>query len=710
MSASMPTDPGPPPRPRGVHGDSPVGRDGDQLGRRPFARLIARQIQVNRPTDGLVVAVVGKWGSGKTSVLRMIAEELAEPLVMSGDTPSQTVVLQFNPWLFSGSEQLTAIFFVTLADQLRAQSGSDASTAVSERLRRYGAALGTLRALPGIGGIFGAGADLAGEAARRADPFALDLSGQRSKLAETLRESDLHLVVLIDDVDRLQPETEIPDLVRMVKLVGDLPGVTYVLSYDRRPVVSALTAADISGEEYLEKIVQVEHRLPEVSRERLSEMLLLEVNAAIRHLPDERLDNARWPEVFAKIIQPLVTTPRHVRRYANSLQLSLDLHGEEVDLVDQLALAALATFLPSLHNELPALASVLLPNDSIYSAMFPDRDKESAKARLEGTAEACGEQEIASATYSLLFPRTDRFLQNTDHGRSGEREAQRRRRVADPEAFWTYLTAAIPEEGVTVAEVRQLLDAMKDSGELIKQLERRDATSLARLMDRMRSHITDVPTDYVQQAARALIVHSLERFGSATPTEFDHPLSHIEWLVADLVSHLPSETRHAFLTRWASEETVPTRKLAVYQVCRYKTDSGEALIGNDNLAAIQAQLAEVVCAAHAEELVALGDIGRLLWLAGEHLERNDRGSLHARLEDDRLFVRYLLIFCEPSFHGEPRALQWIGLKEHLGGEWLAARIARVSPEVELTNELAEALESARGHLAADRATAADTAG
>jgi hypothetical protein len=47
---------------------------------------------------------------------------------------------------------------------------------------------------------------------------------------------------------------------RMVKLVGDLPGVTYVLSYDRRPVVESLTSPGISGDEYLEKVVQVEHR------------------------------------------------------------------------------------------------------------------------------------------------------------------------------------------------------------------------------------------------------------------------------------------------------------------------------------------------------------------------------------------------------------------------------------------------------------------
>src|SRR3954454_13755510 len=89
-----------------ISADEPVGRAGDRLGRRSFGRLIAHQILASRPADGLVVSVAGPWGSGKTSVLRMVREDIDA----SSDERSgrRAVVVEFNPWLFSGSEQLTA--------------------------------------------------------------------------------------------------------------------------------------------------------------------------------------------------------------------------------------------------------------------------------------------------------------------------------------------------------------------------------------------------------------------------------------------------------------------------------------------------------------------------------------------------------------------------------------------------------------------------
>src|SRR5690349_19225519 len=63
-------DPGP--CPHAPHGDAPVGRVDDELGRGPFAELIATQIALSRPASGMVMSLVGAWGAGKSSVLRMI--------------------------------------------------------------------------------------------------------------------------------------------------------------------------------------------------------------------------------------------------------------------------------------------------------------------------------------------------------------------------------------------------------------------------------------------------------------------------------------------------------------------------------------------------------------------------------------------------------------------------------------------------------------
>ena len=65
-------------------------REDDRLGKRAFAESIANQIQKFPADHGFTIAVTGEWGSGKTSVLNMVAEAIV------GEDET-TEVLQFNP-------------------------------------------------------------------------------------------------------------------------------------------------------------------------------------------------------------------------------------------------------------------------------------------------------------------------------------------------------------------------------------------------------------------------------------------------------------------------------------------------------------------------------------------------------------------------------------------------------------------------------------
>jgi predicted KAP-like P-loop ATPase len=79
------------------------------LGRGPLVDLVAVEIAATAPGEGMVIAVTGPWGCGKTSVLRLIERRLR----------ADAVVLHFNPWLFSGAEQLVLRFFSELGGELR---------------------------------------------------------------------------------------------------------------------------------------------------------------------------------------------------------------------------------------------------------------------------------------------------------------------------------------------------------------------------------------------------------------------------------------------------------------------------------------------------------------------------------------------------------------------------------------------------------------
>jgi predicted KAP-like P-loop ATPase len=70
------------------------------------------------------------------------------------------------------------------------------------------------------------------------------------------------VLVVLDDLDRLTPD-ELPLVFKLVRLVGRLPNVYYLLRYDERTLLDVLRRTDLVGDDeargrdHLEKMVQV---------------------------------------------------------------------------------------------------------------------------------------------------------------------------------------------------------------------------------------------------------------------------------------------------------------------------------------------------------------------------------------------------------------------------------------------------------------------
>ena len=244
--------------------DRPITtRSHDRLRRSGFADAVARQVLSANPADSFVMAVTGPWGSGKTSVLNMVAETVRHE-------DDQVVVLNFNPWMFSGAEQLTARYFSEVAALLRS-TGHKRLMKVANRMVDYGERLRPLSELasiiPGVGsaakGAQGAVVTSA-RALRNLDALSSgSVSDQRDAIAQAIAAQPRRFLVVLDDIDRLRND-EVLEIVRMVRLVADFPRTTFLLAYDRERVERALGGTDQGqGREYLEKIVQESYELPE---------------------------------------------------------------------------------------------------------------------------------------------------------------------------------------------------------------------------------------------------------------------------------------------------------------------------------------------------------------------------------------------------------------------------------------------------------------
>src|SRR6266487_1074560 len=100
-----------------VSGDNPIeNQEDDVLGRSAVAAVIAEELRTIDASEGYVAAIMGPWGSGKTSLVNLVRQELTKEPALA--------VLDFNPWMFSGAEQLVDFFFRELSAQLHLRKGT----------------------------------------------------------------------------------------------------------------------------------------------------------------------------------------------------------------------------------------------------------------------------------------------------------------------------------------------------------------------------------------------------------------------------------------------------------------------------------------------------------------------------------------------------------------------------------------------------------
>ena len=129
--------------------DLPINApDEDQFGILPFVRSLARSVtQMLRP-EGVVIAVNGPWGSGKSSAINLLKHELA--------TNDELVVISFNPWWFRGEEALVLAFFRELYAATKPSLGERAKKALPKlgaRLLKAGGAIAPAVDLAGGSGV-----------------------------------------------------------------------------------------------------------------------------------------------------------------------------------------------------------------------------------------------------------------------------------------------------------------------------------------------------------------------------------------------------------------------------------------------------------------------------------------------------------------------------------------------------------------------------
>lgn len=263
------------------------------------------------------------------------------------------VVVHFAPWIIAGRTELASALLSELARALGDVLGDPVREAFGKLLLRLSelapiVGSGINMASPGHGTIVIA-AGTASAAAAKNLTSGPTLDGIRFQLAEILRrQSRKKVLVIVDDIDRLTPD-EAAQTVSLIKSLGDLPNVIYLLSYDRlivgQQLEEALKVND--GLHYLEKIVQHEVELPPIE----DTDLVRAVNANISEIfSDVEVDADRLAELWNDVLKHYIKNPRDARRYFNPVAMAQSGLAEFTDPVDLMGLQAMHVFEPAVYK------------------------------------------------------------------------------------------------------------------------------------------------------------------------------------------------------------------------------------------------------------------------------------------------------------------------------------------------------------------------
>ncbi|VVD95466.1 hypothetical protein PMO31116_01830 [Pandoraea morbifera] len=443
------------------YNDQPIENPNeDRFGVDAFARALAASIRKMKSPQGAVIGLNGPWGSGKSSAVNLCKHHLAEAV-----RSDELVIIDFACWWFRGEDALALAFF----RELYAGLGPSLGDKVKKKLPKLGARL--LRAGALVGKIAeAAGAVIAGGIAEKGMEWLAGLIEEdetvealHAELSKALREQKKRFLIVIDDIDRLSPDEALL-IFRLVKSVGRLPNVMYLLVYDRllaERIVSDRYPSE--GPHYLEKIIQAAFEIPDPAAFEVQQHLLSLIGS-ICGAPAEA-DMVRFMNIFYEGISPAMRTPRDVARFANSLSVSWPAVSSEVDRADFLALEMLRL----LH---PAIYRAIRQNKEQLSGNGRDKGRERGEAAryfnelLFGAAPP-PEHDRMRRLLMRLFPVLESAWANMGYDEGFAKQWAMKRRVCSPAHFDTYFRFSIGDEVLTSTELDEFV-ARADDVEFVK--------------------------------------------------------------------------------------------------------------------------------------------------------------------------------------------------------------------------------------------------
>lgn len=213
----------------------------------------------------MTIAIQGDWGSGKTSMMNMIKQALADKIVP----------VWFNTWQYSQFEMASYLSISLLSNFLEKIGAEEESQNFLRSIAKGAIGFAKTAAVVGIETV--AGGTIAGNLKEKlAEIGTQDSAKALEELRDKIREAvsaklkssgKNRIVVFVDDLDRLAPEKAV-ELLEVLKIFMDVPNCVFVLAVDYAVVTQGLekkfgvSVGHSKGKSFFDKIIQLPFAIP----------------------------------------------------------------------------------------------------------------------------------------------------------------------------------------------------------------------------------------------------------------------------------------------------------------------------------------------------------------------------------------------------------------------------------------------------------------
>ncbi len=416
----------------------------DLLDRAPIVNSVSFSLLISRTP---VLALQGPFGSGKTSILNLLARHLSD----------KALVVYFSSWLPGSADTLSSYLLEDISKVCRK---SYVVPGIQRSARKLALALAERVHLLNL------------------FPDFLSASTQRDeiqRLTDAVARLPRRVVVLLDEVDRMD-KPQLDTLLKVLRGLSLSSNLSFVCAFDREKVERTVTGNfNSSSNIYFEKFFPISVGIPPIDEDSLKTIGVRRLSSALdrRGWFEGEADREGYEkeigQIWSDLLSPFCATIREIGLLANDVSAPAQLKGE-INLIDLTLIELLRRFEPAVHEIVWRYREIISQGErSLERYRFRSDQQEAVlKKKLGDEVDLALKDnpraEAVKEIFGRLFPKFEAIAQlRLRFPLRRQKADENANRISDPGVMRTYFHQKLGEDEFSSREMRKFIRELEST-------------------------------------------------------------------------------------------------------------------------------------------------------------------------------------------------------------------------------------------------------